>query len=45
MLRLDPDLVVAAEGGRGTQHMVDLARAAKVPVKLAFDPPPPRKGL
>ncbi len=29
-----PDLVVAFPGGRGTANMVELARAAGVPVRL-----------
>jgi hypothetical protein len=33
MLALQPDLVVAFPGGKGTAHMVRIAKAAGVPVK------------
>jgi hypothetical protein len=32
MLELGPDVVVAFPGNRGTQHMVRIARAKKIPV-------------
>lgn len=32
MLKLEPDLVIAFPGGRGTAHMINVARRAGIPV-------------
>lgn len=36
MMFLQPDLVVAFPGGRGTQGMVDLAKRAGIPVHIPY---------
>lgn len=38
MLALQPDLVVSFPGGRGTAHMIGIARAASIPV-IEYSPP------